>query len=752
MSDWTPVEQVAKDDNGNYMALVSGKWVPATAGAKNDAGEYVAQLQTTQQQLSESKGVIDSLSDAKTWFGEGPQKGMSLMQRFRRVGEAGLAGAALGGGIGALAGGVGAGPGAGIGALGGVLGEVGEQVGAETGLQRGGQVLTGMIAGAPAGLADALTTAGKKAIPAVASFIPGTTGFALRRFINKVGAEEGLDPSVVMAVRAAQQRLGEGGEQASRQFGEATQKAFGTEKQTFESAAQEARKRAEDFASQVNKAQNQKEQLYFTQAEQAHRQLANTLDQGIGKGSSSFDLGNKIRNTIYSINNPEAAARTEAYKTSRNAAMESAAQKEAQGEFWAGSPEALKVRDKWLEIANNSEESVKNDITKIINQIWKQKQQTKTVQEPVPGFGDTYTQSKAVSETVPEYAPATKMDEIIRMLGQVYEKEAPEGFKAIGAANARQLRKDLSQGINKEGGFYDWSGLGEAKAGYKAASEELGRFESKRGESILGKQFGVNVHKTDAESLAKSMLGSESGVREFTNMVRDPKVVSEYLDDYVRGQVAGKSPTQVQKWLDDNRYVEKYLPQIRQEITDYAGKAGILERQAGQFTQAAKTASKSTLSPFVNKSAQQYVDKLGILGADGTMMDANKILDNVLSSKFSGAKMEEVGRLIGDQPGMKDNMLNAVALRLSKTSPHRVMAEFDALEPAIRGFRGIGDEDIAMMKSRLQQVVDSAQKAPNIQQTGSFKNALFGFGARSAGRSLLRPMITGRIDTEKDKK
>lgn len=717
--------------------------------------EILALEQQANQPQQEQPSFVDSLTQAKTWFGEGPPPSMPLSQRMRRVGEAAGVGGLIGGGIGALGAGVGAAPGALIGGTAGALGEIGEQVASGLGVGRGGQVLTGAVAGSPVGLADLLYSGGKVISPMIksaASVIPGTKGFALRRLLNEAAAKEGLAPDVMAAVQAARSRLAEGGEQATREFGEATRQAVGEEKVGFENAAQLARDRAEQYAAKFNTAANEREALYYQQAEQANKQLADTLEQGIGRGSSSFDLGNKIRTKIVSIFNPEAAARAEAYNTARTAAMESAAQREAQGEFWAGSPEAQQIRDKWLKIAEGSEEGVKKDILRVINQIWKQKQKTTQVQEPVSGFGGTYTKSKEVTESVPEYAPATKMDEIIRMLGQVYEKEAPEGFKAIGAANARELRKDLSLGINKEGGFYDWSGLGEAKFGYKQASDALSRFESRRADQLLSKQFGVDVYKTDAESLSKSMLGSQSGVNELLKITRDPKVVGEYLDEYVRGQLRGKNPQQVQKWLDDpnNSYVEKYLPNIRQEITDYVGKAGILERQAGKFTEAAKTTTKQKVNPFVQRSAQEYVDKLGIYGAEGKMMDANKILDNILSSKFSEAKMQEVGRLIGDQPGMKQNMLNAVALRLSKVSPTRIMAEFDALEPAIRGFGNVSNADIVMMRNKMQQVATAAQKKPSYETGPSVKQALLGLGARGVGRSILRPAITGRIDTEKD--
>lgn len=38
--EWEPAETVAKNQAGEYQALIGGQWVPATAAAKNEAGEY----------------------------------------------------------------------------------------------------------------------------------------------------------------------------------------------------------------------------------------------------------------------------------------------------------------------------------------------------------------------------------------------------------------------------------------------------------------------------------------------------------------------------------------------------------------------------------------------------------------------------------------------------------------------------------------------------------------------------------------
>jgi len=37
---WEPADSVAKNDAGEYQALIGGQWVPASAAAKNDAGQF----------------------------------------------------------------------------------------------------------------------------------------------------------------------------------------------------------------------------------------------------------------------------------------------------------------------------------------------------------------------------------------------------------------------------------------------------------------------------------------------------------------------------------------------------------------------------------------------------------------------------------------------------------------------------------------------------------------------------------------
>ena len=47
MANWQPVENAAKNDKGEYLALVAGQWKPATDAAKNADGEFIAKIDDT---------------------------------------------------------------------------------------------------------------------------------------------------------------------------------------------------------------------------------------------------------------------------------------------------------------------------------------------------------------------------------------------------------------------------------------------------------------------------------------------------------------------------------------------------------------------------------------------------------------------------------------------------------------------------------------------------------------------------------
>ena len=50
---WEPVEQVAKNDSGQFVALIGDKWEPVEKAAKNEQGKFVV-LRSGQPQAQQA--------------------------------------------------------------------------------------------------------------------------------------------------------------------------------------------------------------------------------------------------------------------------------------------------------------------------------------------------------------------------------------------------------------------------------------------------------------------------------------------------------------------------------------------------------------------------------------------------------------------------------------------------------------------------------------------------------------------------
>mgnify|MGYP000314769657 CR=1 FL=1 len=60
-NEWTSVQQVAKDDNNNYVALVEGKWIPVAGAAKDDSGKFMAYGLSSQPKIGRKTGIMEDI-------------------------------------------------------------------------------------------------------------------------------------------------------------------------------------------------------------------------------------------------------------------------------------------------------------------------------------------------------------------------------------------------------------------------------------------------------------------------------------------------------------------------------------------------------------------------------------------------------------------------------------------------------------------------------------------------------------------
>ena len=661
------------------------------------------------------------------FFGKGPQAGMDLGTRLERIGESGIAGMAMGGGTGAALGLIG-GPGAPvtvpagtavgatIGLAGGVLGEIGEQIAAEYGAGRGTQLLTGLVAGGPAGEVARITTqlgqrAGRLVTESASALLNP------KQFISKVISPEGSTATAEArraAVEEARQGMTRGGTAAEQTTlaGKEIQRGVQQEQAVEQQKLLERQQRATDLAARAEKGKLGETTALRRQQELADQELQMAKEKGVGNTKSPYDFGTQLREEIQGVRDPQIKQARSDYETSHNAAMDSAVKNEKQGMFWAKQDDALSIRKKWKDIAKNSSEDVRNSINKVIDDIWKKKA-IKNEAGEVIGYEKGYL-------------PAQGIDQIVRKLGDVGYAHEVEGYKALGADIARELRTDLTKGIadkagNRSGGFYDWSGLGAAKTKYAQSLENLEKFKTARGEAATG-QTAVDV-----EALPKKLFGSESGLKEASAMLGDPKKVTEFSIQFAKNELAGKDLAGVRKWVAEHNFLTKYIPEVKQLAEGQMNRLSSIENKSLVLKDRLSQAGEKTWSANVDKLAQKWAaetnDKInqissqvGVEGRAGLQKDANVIVSDMLSGKFTGSQLKAASKYLNDSTQTRSLFPFAVADYLSKVSPNTLASEFTRIKPALEGSGLVNTKELVALEEGVNNIMAASRKDPSIRK------------------------------------
>ena len=638
-------------------------------------------------------------------FGKGPAPEMTLAERAGRVGTAGLTGAGLGGGLGMLAGPGGAAAGAGIGLVGGALGEIGEQAASYMGAGRGTQVATGLVSG---GLSDVAT----RAVPAA---IKGASS-SIAKLFDKTFESPAVSAYRDVLTKNAQSKLAGQGQAAATQVGQEVQQQVA---QRQARAAQLAQRAERSQVGEINALRGQQDL--------AEQELQRSIETGPGKTASEFDLGSNIRTDIEAVRDPQVAKMKQDYQTSFNAAMENAQKTEAQGSFWGNQTEALDVKSKWNKEAKDSSEDVAKSIKKVVNDIW---QPAKTLPDG--------TQIPA------RLLPAKGIDQIVRKLGEVgYGKEV-SGYEGITADVARNLRQDIINGIEKDGvrqgGFYNWSGLGPAKSQYAQSLENLSQFESKRAQSVVGKQ-DMGLPSVDAEKLPKNIFGSQSGLQEAKTML-PPEKINQYAQQYAHNELAGKDVAATRKWAAEHEFLSNEVPAVKQAVDAHLNKVSSLENKVSTLKERVSQAGEKKWSEAVDKYARKWVAETGIEGKAGLAKDPEQVVFDMLKGDTTQAQLRATSKYLNDVPAVKARFPEAVSKYISEQSPKNIMAEIDRISPALLGSQLMTPAELKTLKAGAAEIVKASKAKPDItaEILDLFKK---GFSKGSLGRSAARSSIVG---------
>ena len=661
------------------------------------------------------------------FFGKGPQAGMDLGTRIERIGEAGLGGMAIGGGTGAVLGLIG-GPGAPvtvpagtavgatIGGFGGVLGEIGEQIAAEYGAGRGTQLLTGLVAGGPAGEVARITSqlgqrAGRLVTESASALLNP------KQFLGKVLSPEGSTATAEarrVAVEEARQGLtrGETAGKLTTEAGQEIQRGVKQAQAVEQQKLLERQQRTAELAARAEKGKQGEITALRRQQELADQELQTAVEKGTGDTKSPYNFGTQLREEIQGVRDPQIKQARTDYDTSYTAVMDTAIKNENKGMFWAKQDDALSIRKKWKDIAKRSSEDVRNSINKVIDDIWKKKA-IKNEAGEVIGYEKGYLSAEGI-------------DQIVRKLGDVGYAHEAEGYKALGADIARELRTDLTKGVadkagNRSGGFYDWSGLGAAKTKYAEALESLEKFKTSRGEAATGETA------VDVETLPKKLFGSESGLREAASMLGDPKKVSEYAVQFAKNELAGKNLAGIRKWTAENDFLTNAIPEVKQLVEGQMNRLSSIENKSLVLKDRLAQAGEKTWSASVDKLAQKWANEtndkinqiaseVGVEGRAGLQKDANVIVSDMLSGKFTGSQLKAASKYLNDNTQTRSLFPFAVADYLSKVPPNTLGNEFNRIIPALEGSGLVNSKELSALAEGVSNIIKASRKDPSARK------------------------------------
>ena len=648
----------------------------------------------------------------KRVFGEGTPADMPWVKRAERVGEAGLAGGALGTAIGGVVAGP---PGAlalaGPGVLAGAATEGVSQVMSATGASRPIQVLAELASG---GLANLTVDLAKK-FPAAFGMVtkmaaPGLyrTYQAARTMLTGVEPQatkpvqealKGFQPNLPAAetvgtaiqagakeefsvAKAAAQKAEAADTLLARQKAEAAtmqarkeaEMKARAEQARINLEAQTAQRKAQEAAGKEATAAGMRAASAKAQAEQTAQEVR--AKEGIPTPLSTEDLGAAIQSDVQTAMSPKYAARSANYDKAYTAAVESAATKESAGQYFAASPQFQETEAYWRGQIKSGKmtEAQSKEIERILNEI-----KNGRGNQPVKNEWGEIT-----GHTPPEPKTLEGIDAYVRQLGDKAFLEA-EGGKAIGVQKAKELRNTLLYGVKGDpekvaGGLYAWEPkLQEAKALYAHDSEGLKAWRTDKGKAVTAFEQDVK----DRSSMAPIDVPSKhfKDRRGFNDLVQelggDAAKATDYATHHAMKQIEGKSTDQMGKWINDKKQdwmdavpglrdkLKRYqssLAESESKIETAARGASVAETKLTKASAPPKSVvvepkavadvKPEPVVPWSKRVDETTQTRLGIAGAtdEVTPKNARQVFSDILASKESDAKLRAVGHYISKNP------------------------------------------------------------------------------------------------------
>ena len=521
--------------------------------------------------------------------------------------------------------------------------------------------------------------------------VSGITGIASRKDIGTMinSVVKSIEGDIGKPLTADQRRFIEGKVNeirlGERELAEPAQRTMETIKRGTQQEVEAAERQATTLRDQSKiEALKREQALKATESERL----------GMGKPRETADIGEELRKPIAERQTRMSKARQEQFDKDNAIVQRDVKAKEDEGVFVATDPKSKK---KYNDILDGLRQ-------KLI--IGKKAMQQKVA--PVTESG-VYTQLNRVYDSIAPFkkvigvdefgAPAYKtypvsfnaLDDVRRKLGQAAFGKEAEGYEAIGAANARELYKELSE----LQALYA-PAKKELIANYEEASRELDVFKTARGKkAVEAEKFDVERFKTDPSALPKTYFKTRQSVRDLVELTGSPTKVREVAGSYVAKELDGKSATQVKNFLRDNEWLSEF-PDLRYKVSLYQANLA--------------KAEGLPLAEDVLKKAEAEATKL--------VTDAQKRADDIMTSKNPVARVEDfikseksvglqttVAPYIIRSPEGREVFTQAVRNVLADQSPNTMRKTFtDRIRPALEASNIVPQQEIERLAALVDQI------------------------------------------------
>ena len=314
-----------------------------------------------------------------------------------------------------------------------------------------------------------------------------------------------------------------------------------------------------------------------------------------------------------------------------------------------------------------------------------------------------------------------KLEDLRRRLGDRSSGLPETGFDAIGQQMAGRLKtmvenvmKEFTGGkLNLETGKIEGGSFEKYLSDYAKASEPINKYATTVGQKLTATlEQPRGAFQTDPMALPKSIFSSPRNVDDFIELTGGDKAAVERLArNYVSEQLVGKSPKQINDFLNTNRNWLAKFPVLRDDFATFAKKA---EQEARlQPRIAARTEARAGRFELGRDPAEQ----------------AGRFRDLVTGT----GRLEDVaaaGRVLGQSEQGRQAFRSAMQEVLGTTAPGSLERQFrDRIRPAMRASGIYTDEqlkfaddavaDIVKVQLAVQQAMSRASQIPGAESDES---------------------------------